>query len=96
MYQEKTIQSGDRLTRPHGGILNNHVARDEPSIRGTGLTSTHSRILNTRTYDSTHHVPRKTIQWGNRLVEPQRGILNNRVARDEPSNWGTGLTSKHN
>ncbi|PQQ19408.1 hypothetical protein Pyn_07793 [Prunus yedoensis var. nudiflora] len=48
MYQGKTIKSGDRLTRPYGGILYNHVARDEPSIRGTGLTSTHSRILNTR------------------------------------------------
>ncbi|CAL9006350.1 unnamed protein product, partial [Prunus brigantina] len=44
----KTIQFGKRLTRPHGGILNNHVARDKPSIRGTGLTSTHSTILNTR------------------------------------------------
>ncbi|PQQ03510.1 hypothetical protein Pyn_32612 [Prunus yedoensis var. nudiflora] len=48
MYQGKTIQFGDRLTRPYGGILNNHVARDKSSIRGTGLTNTHSRILNTR------------------------------------------------
>ncbi|BBH05579.1 hypothetical protein Prudu_017018 [Prunus dulcis] len=34
------------------------------------------------TYDSTHHVLGKT----NRLAEPHRGILNNHVARDEPSN----------
>ncbi|CAL8079177.1 unnamed protein product [Prunus armeniaca] len=44
----KTIQHGDCLAEPHGGILNNHVARDKPSNRGTGLTSTHSKILNTR------------------------------------------------
>ncbi|CAL9024141.1 unnamed protein product, partial [Prunus brigantina] len=96
----KTIQYGDRLTRPYGGILNNHVAKDQPSIRGTGLTSTNSRILNTSapysrggTYDSTHHVPGKTIQSRNCLAEPNGGILNNHVARDELSNQGTGLTS---
>ncbi|KAL6269757.1 hypothetical protein ACE6H2_026668 [Prunus campanulata] len=102
MYQGKTIRYGDRLTRLHGGILNNHVAMDEPSIQGAGLTSTHSKILNTHapysrrgTYDSTHHVPRKTIQRKNRLVEPHEGLLNNHVARDESSNQGTRLTSTH-
>lgn len=46
--RRRTIQSEDHLTRPHAGILNNHVAMDKASIRGTGLTSTHNRILNTR------------------------------------------------
>lgn len=43
----KTIQRGNHLAKSHGGILNNHVVRDEPSNRGIGLTSTHNRILNT-------------------------------------------------
>ncbi|CAL2256794.1 unnamed protein product [Prunus armeniaca] len=54
MNQEQKIQSGDRLTRPHAGILNNHVAMDKASIRGTGLTSTHNRILNTRVPVTSH------------------------------------------
>ncbi|CAL9001971.1 unnamed protein product [Prunus brigantina] len=40
------------------------MARDEPSIGGTGLTNMHS------TYDNAHHVLGKTMQHGDRLVEP--------------------------
>ncbi|PQQ04895.1 hypothetical protein Pyn_25004 [Prunus yedoensis var. nudiflora] len=43
----ETIQPGDHLAKPHRGILSNHVARDEPSNRGTGLPArtTESSIL---------------------------------------------------
>ncbi|KAI5330009.1 hypothetical protein L3X38_029406 [Prunus dulcis] len=59
MYQGKIIQFGDRLTRPHRGILNNHVIRDEPFIRGTWLTSTHSKILNTCDKSYMRKLPRQ-------------------------------------
>ncbi|CAL9010640.1 unnamed protein product, partial [Prunus brigantina] len=86
----KTIQFGDRLTRPYGGILNNHVAKDEPSIRGTGLISTRG------TYDIAHHVLGETIQHGDRLAEPHGRILNNHVTRDKSSNRKTKLTNTYN